>query len=89
MRFERALRAARRSLAARPEAPAHTWYRLVVGGTGPQYLLLVARQWWAGYDPYDGDVARLLANDAGALARVQEASREQMLAVDANLKLPF
>lgn len=75
MRFERALRAARRSLAARPEAPAHTWYRLVVGGTGPQYLLLVARQGWAGYDRYDGDVARLLANDEAALSDYAAAVR--------------
>ncbi|MEI7037678.1 hypothetical protein [Fulvimonas yonginensis] len=74
-RFERAVQAARRVLAKRPGAPAHTWYRLVVGGEAPQYLLLVAREGWAGYDRYDGDLAGLLAKDDTALADYAAAVR--------------
>lgn len=74
-RFERAALAARSTLAARSGVPAHTWYRLVVGGKAPQYLLLVARQDWAAYDRYAEDIASLLANDAAALADYVAAVR--------------
>jgi len=74
-RFERAALAVRRALAARSGAPVHTWYRLVVGGEAPQYLLLVARGTWADYDRFDGDLTGLLAGDEDALADYAAAVR--------------
>jgi hypothetical protein len=74
-RFERAVRVARRALVVRPGAPAHTWYRLVVGGEAPRYLLLIARQDWAGYDRFEGNVEELLAGDGAARADYAAAVR--------------
>lgn len=74
-RFERAALAARRALTAQSGAPVHTWYRLVVGGEAPQYLLLVARGTWADYDRFDGDFTGLLASDKEALADYAAAVR--------------
>ncbi len=48
-RFERAVRAARESLLRQADAPSHTWYELIVGGETPGYMLMVARDGWAGY----------------------------------------
>lgn len=67
-RFERAMLAARRALQALPDAPPHTWYRLVVGGEAPQYMLLVSRENWASYDRFSRNVSSLLAGDGAALA---------------------
>ena len=79
-RFERALLAARRALQALPGAPPHTWYRLVVGGQAPQYLLLVSRENWASYERFNRDIADLLAGDQANLAEyaaaVQSAEME-------------
>lgn len=74
-RFEHAVLAARRALEASPGAPAHTWYRLVAGGEAPQYLLLIARHGWAGYDRFEGNLADLLAGDEAALADYAAAVR--------------
>lgn len=73
--FERALDAAHRVLAALSGAPAHTWYRLVSGGSGPQYLLFVARDGWAGYDRFNRSLPDLLAHDAAALRDYAAAVR--------------
>lgn len=73
--FEQALSVARRVLAGTPGAPAHTWYRLVTGGEGSQYLLLVAREDWASFDAFRRDVPALLAGDADALRAFSEAVR--------------
>jgi hypothetical protein len=75
VRFERAVLAARRVLESLPGAPAHTWYRLVVGGDAPQYLLMVSREGWASYDRFDRDLAALLADDGGALEDYAAAVR--------------
>lgn len=75
LRFERAVLAARHALAAQPQAPAHTWYRLLVGGEGPQYLLLVARGAWVDYDRFRTDIAGLLAGNDAALADYAAAVR--------------
>jgi hypothetical protein len=74
-RFERAVRATRRSLASSPGAPVHTWYRLVAGGKTPQYMLMVSRDDWASFDRFDLDVAGLLAGNDAALADYAAAVR--------------
>jgi len=74
-RFESAVRASRRVLMARTDAPAHAWYRLVVGGEAPQYLLLVARRSWGDYDRFEDDLSDLLARDEPALADYAAAVR--------------
>jgi hypothetical protein len=74
-RFERALQAARKVLAATPGAPPHTWYRLVSGDDKPQYMLMVARADWASYDSFNKEVSDLLANDQGALRDFTDAVR--------------
>lgn len=51
-RFERALAAARANLSKQTGAPAHTWYEKVSGGAAPEYLLMVARGDWKGYDDH-------------------------------------
>jgi hypothetical protein len=66
-RFERAVAAMRRTLASQPSVPAHTWYRLVVGGEAPQYMLMVSREDWSSYDGFDRSLAELLAGDDAAL----------------------
>jgi hypothetical protein len=66
-RFERAVAVARRTLAAQSGMPAHTWYRLVVGGEAPQYMLMVSRKDWSSYDGFERDLAGLLAGDDAAL----------------------
>ena len=72
-RFERALVVARLALQRLPGAPAHTWYRLVTGGDSAQYLLLVARDGWGGYDRFDRSLGSLLDGDATAQRDVAEA----------------
>lgn len=72
--FERALQAMRRSLAALPQAPAHSWYRLTVGGAA-EYMLMVARDNWASYDRFNRDAADLLTDDPSALRDFTEAVR--------------
>jgi hypothetical protein len=74
-RFEHALQAAARVLAATPGAPPHTWYRLVSGGDRPQYLLMVAHANWASYDVFRKDLPELLANDQQALRDFSDAVR--------------
>ena len=74
-RFERALQAARRVLGTMPDAPPHTWYRLVTGGDKPQYMLMVARADGASYDTFRKDIADLLANDQNALSDFTDAVR--------------
>lgn len=61
-RFERAVRAAREALERSPEAPAHTWYELVVGGEQPSYMLMVARDGWADYDRFRRRLSDLIAD---------------------------
>jgi hypothetical protein len=67
-RFEAALRVARRALENTPDAPAHTWYRLVVGGTQSTYVLQIARADWASYDRFHRSIADLLDAEPAALA---------------------
>lgn len=67
-RFEAALRVARHALENTPEAPPHTWYRLVVGGTLSTYVLQIARADWASYDHFHRSIADLLASEPAALA---------------------
>ena len=74
-RFERALQAVRRVLGNMPDAPPHTWYRLVTGGDKPQYMLMVARANGASYDMFRKDLADLLANDQNALRDFADAVR--------------
>ena len=73
--FEHALTVVRRVLASTPDAPPHTWYRLVTGGDKPQYMLMVARANWASYDNFRRDIAGLLANDQNALRDFTDAVR--------------
>lgn len=72
-RFEHALAVARQSLQKTPDAPAHTWYRLVTGGDTAQYMLLVARDGWAGYDRFERSFGALLGGDEGAAKEVADA----------------
>ena len=72
-RFERALAAARQSLQKMPDAPAHTWYRLVTGGDTAQYMLLVARDGWAGYDRFERSLGSLLGADDAAVKDIADA----------------
>lgn len=72
-RFERALMAAHRVLQKEPGAPAHTWYRLVTGGDTAQYMLLVARDGWTGYDRFQRSLGSLLANDEAAQRDLAES----------------
>ncbi|WP_162258373.1 hypothetical protein, partial [Frateuria sp. Soil773] len=72
-RFEHALSVARQALQKLPGAPAHTWYRLVTGGDTAQYMLLVARDGWAGYDRFERSLGSLLAGDEAAQRDVAEA----------------
>lgn len=67
-RFERVLAALHRTLAHAKDAPPHTWYRLVVGGETPQYMLMVPRTDWASYDAFPEGLERRLAGDPAALA---------------------
>lgn len=75
LRFEHALRTAKRMLTSTSGAPPHTWYRLVTGDDKPQYMLMVARANWASYDQFRKDVADLLASDPGALSDFTDAVR--------------
>lgn len=61
-RFERALLAAREALSRLQSAPVHTWYELVVGGEHPAYMLMVARDSWAGYDRFRSPLSDLIAH---------------------------
>lgn len=63
-RFERAVRAARESLLRQADAPPHTWYELIVGGDTPGYMLMVARDDWAGYDARGESLESLVAGVA-------------------------
>lgn len=74
-RFEHALQVARRTLAATPGAPPHTWYRLVTGGDKPEYMLMVARANWTSYDSFDKELVDLLAGDASALRDFSDSVR--------------
>lgn len=65
-RFEKAVRAAREALLRRGDAPAHTWYELVVGGKAPGYLLMVARDGWTSYDGHADGLDALVARSADA-----------------------
>ncbi len=72
-RFERALVAAHHALQKVPDAPPHTWYRLVTGGDTAQYMLLVARDGWAGYDRFERSLGSLLGGDDAAVKDVVDA----------------
>ncbi|MGO4699892.1 hypothetical protein [Dyella sp. 2RAB6] len=72
-RFERALAAMHQALQKEPDAPAHTWYRLVTGGDSAQYMLLVARDGWAGYDRFERSPGALLAGDEAAQRDMAES----------------
>lgn len=72
-RFERAIQAMHKALAANAGAPAHTWYRLVTGGDTPQYMLMVARGNWASYDRFERDRTALLSGDEAALRDFADA----------------
>jgi len=74
-RFERVLAALRRTLARTKGAPLHTWYRLVVGGETPRYMLMVARTGWVGYDAFPGGLEQRLAGDQAALADLAASVR--------------
>jgi len=67
-RFEAALRVVRHALENTPDAPSHTWYRLMVGGMQSTYVLQIARADWASYDRFHRSIAELLATDPAALA---------------------
>lgn len=69
--FERSLEAWRRAIASMSHAPAHTWYRLVSGGEQPQYMLVVARDDWSGFDTFEQDVPAVLKGNEGALRDYQ------------------
>jgi glutamine synthetase len=73
--FERALRVMRKVLASMPDAPAHTWYRLTVGGP-PEYMLMIARDNWGSYDRFNHQVADLLDGNETALRDFAEAVSE-------------
>lgn len=82
-RFENVLRAARGVVAGMEGAPAFTSYELVAGGDVPGYMLMVARDGWAGHEGFPGDLERLLERVPGAgklrddlLASVREARTE-------------
>ena len=60
-RFENVLRVAREALGRMADAPAHTWYELVVGGEAPGYMLMVVRESRADYGRHDGTLERLIA----------------------------
>lgn len=72
-RFERALAVARQALQKMPRAPAHTWYRLVTGGDTAQYMLVVARDGWTGYDRFERSLGSLLGGDDAAVRDVADA----------------
>lgn len=61
--FERALAAVRARLGADPGAAVHTWYEKVVGGAVPEFMLMVAREGWGGYDDAPAGIERLLHGD--------------------------
>jgi hypothetical protein len=65
-RFEKAVRAAREALLRQGDAPAHTWYELVVGGKAPAYLLMVARDGWKSFDSHGDGLDALVARSADA-----------------------
>lgn len=65
-RFERAVRASRDTLSRQSDAPAYTWYELVVGGNTPGYLLMIARDGWKSYDSHDGGLDELVAQSGDA-----------------------
>ena len=65
-RFEAVLRGARAELQRHPDAPAHTWYELVVGGSSPGYLLMIARDDWKSYDEHVEGMEALFASSADA-----------------------
>jgi heme-degrading monooxygenase HmoA len=61
--FESAMAVAREKLAAMRLAPAHTCYRIVVGGTQTEYLLMVSRANLASYDDFRADLDMLLSGN--------------------------
>ena len=73
-RFERAVQAASEALQGRSDVPDHTWYALVVGGTAPSYLLVVARTDWSDYDHFRAGLSTLIADgrEAAEAARLLE-----------------
>jgi len=72
-RFERALARVQQNLQKEQGAPAHTWYRLVTGGDTAQYMLLVARDGWSGYDRFERSPGLLLAGDEAAQRDMAES----------------
>ena len=72
-RFERALARVHQNLQKEQGAPAHTWYRLVTGGDTAQYMLLVARDGWSGYDRFERSLGSLLAGDEAAQRDMAES----------------
>ena len=72
-RFERALARVHQNLQKEQDAPAHTWYRLVTGGDTAQYMLLVARDGWSGYDRFERSPGLLLAGDEAAQRDMAES----------------
>ena len=72
-RFERALARVHQNLQKEQGAPAHTWYRLVTGGDTAQYMLLVARDGWSGYDRFERSPGLLLAGDEAAQRDMAES----------------
>ncbi|HEY9132590.1 MAG TPA: hypothetical protein VIM98_12605 [Dyella sp.] len=52
------------------------WYRLVVGGAQPTYVLQIARPDWASYDRFHRSVPELLAGQPAALADDVAAVKE-------------
>ena len=72
-RFERALARVHQNLQKEQDAPAHTWYRLVTGGDTAQYMLLVARDGWSGYDRFERSLGSLLAGDEAAQRDMAES----------------
>ena len=82
-RFENVLRATHTLLADGKEMPTLTSYELVAGGEAPGYILMVAREGWASYEGFQGELEQLLerAPDADRLredlrASVREAKSE-------------
>lgn len=73
-RFEDLARMARDAMQADDAgAPVHTWYELVVGGDAPEFLLMIAREGWAGYAAHAGGLEALAM-------RLEQGQRERMLA---------
>lgn len=64
--FERVVRALHAVLEETNEAPVHTWYELVVGGTHPTYMLMVPRDGWESYSSFRETVASAIARSFDA-----------------------